>query len=84
MTEQELLTANLIKERIKELDAQIFALFDAEKKRINPFKSFIVRGQIYGNYGSEKEITLTRQDIVTLQEIRQAEKESLQKILEQL
>lgn len=84
MTEQELLTANLIEERIKELDAQILALFDAEKKRINPFKSFIVCGKIYSNYVSEKEITLTRQDIVTLQEIRQAEKESLQKILEQL
>lgn len=84
MTDQELLTANLIKERIKELDAQIYALFDAEKRRINPFKSFIVRGQIYGDYVSEKEITLTRQDIVTLQEIRQAEKNSLENILKQL
>jgi len=84
MTDQELLAAKLIKERIQELDAQIFALFDAEKKKINPFKPFIVRGQIYGNYSSEKEITLTRQDIVALQEIRQAEKNSLENILKQL
>lgn len=55
-----------------------------QTKKINPFKPFRVRGQIFGNYDSDFEIRLTRQDIIALQAIRSAELEHLQEILENL
>ena len=84
MTDKELKNANTIKKRIEELDEEIMALFDARNKRIKPFKPFRVRGFIKSDTISEKEITLTHDDIVLLQQIRCNEKKSLEKILRQM
>ena len=83
MTPEVLIAAKAIEERIQELEAEIYALFDAPKK-INPKKPFKCFGNIFGNYKSELEITLSNQDIQALQAIRSAEKQSLEKILKKL
>lgn len=83
MTTEELKTAKVIEARINELNAEIYALFDAPK-RIKPRKPFKCVGQIYGHYNSELEITLTHQDIQVLQAIRTAEMNGLKKALEEL
>ena len=85
MTEKELQNANLIKERIEQLNEEIYALFDAKGKRIRPFKPFKVIGFIHSNdYVEEKEITLTLNDIKALQDIRSIEKQTLENILKRL
>lgn len=83
MTDDKLNLAKALETRIKELDAEIMALFDAPKK-INPKKPFRCFGQIYGNYNSELYITLTRQDLNALQAIRSAERDHLNKLLKEL
>lgn len=84
MTEKELKTAKSIEARINELDTEIMALFDAQDKKINPFKPFKIKGHIHLEYPEEVEIKLTLHDIRVLQDIRSAEKTSLQKLLEEL
>lgn len=85
MTDKEIKSINAINKRIAELNTEIYALFDAQDKRINPFKSFKVKGHIHSNdYVTEKEIKLTLTDIQVLQAIRAAEKQSLEKILNDL
>lgn len=78
MTEKELKMAKKLETRIKELDTEIMALFDAKGLKINPFKPF----KIY-NYSS-KEIELTHLDIRVLQDVRSQEKQYLQKLLDEL
>lgn len=84
MKHEELKAAKEIETRINQLDAEIMALFDAQGKKINPFKPFTVRGQIYGNYDSNFEIKLTKHDISVLQAIRSAELNHLKELLENL
>lgn len=83
VTTEELKKAKAIEARINELNAEIYALFDAPK-RIKPKKPFKCVGQIFGPYNSELEITLTNQDIQVLQAIRTAEMNGLKKALEEL
>ena len=84
MDKKDLKTASLIQQRIDELEAEIMALFDAQGKKVNPLKPFTVRGQIYGNYVSEKEITLTKHDITILQMVRSEEQDRLKEMLDKL
>lgn len=84
MTEKDLKTAKSIEARINELDTEIMALFDAKDKKINPFKPFKIKGHIRSECLEEVEIKLTLHDIRVLQDIRYAEKTSLQKLLKEL
>lgn len=84
MKNEDLKAAKEIETRINQLDAEIMALFDATNKKINPFKPFHVRGQIFGNYDSDFEIRLTKQDINALQAIRSAELEHLRELFNNL
>lgn len=85
MTEKDIKTINAIRSRIKELDVEIYALFDAMGKKVKPKKPFRVSGHIHSNdYTSEAEIRLTNTDIQMLQMIRSEEKEKLEKILKEL
>ncbi len=83
VTTEELQKAKAIEARINELNAEIYALFDAPK-RIKPSKPFKCVGHIFGSYNSELEITLTHQDIQVLQAIRSAEMDGLKKVLKEL
>lgn len=81
MTEKDLEVAKKLDARIKELDDEIMALFDAKGKKINPFKPI----QIGKNrYSKEMTITLSGQDITLLQTIRVAEKLRLEEMLKQM
>lgn len=85
MTDNDLKTANAIKERIETLDVEIYALLDCIGKRINPFKAFKIRSCVrHNNISEEVTIKLTKQDILALQAIRSAEKDQLRNLLEDL
>lgn len=85
MTDKDIKTINAIRSRIKELDTEIYALFDAMDKKVKPKNPFKVRGYIHSNdYMSDAEIKLTNADIQMLQMIRSEEKETLEKILKEL
>ena len=85
MTDNELKTANAIRERMDTLDVETYALLDCIGKRINPFKAFKIRSCVRPNNISEEvTIKLTKQDIMALQAIRSAEKEQLKNLLEDL
>lgn len=85
MTEAELNTFNEVKERIDVLEEEIYALFEAQGKHINPVKRMI---KTYSRtkkreYDHECTIKLSLMDIRLLQEIRQQELNALRKIVEQ-
>lgn len=85
MTDNELKTANAIRERIDTLDVETYALMDCIGKRINPFKAFKIRSCVrHNNISEEVTIKLTKQDILALQAIRSAEKDQLRNLLEDL
>ena len=85
MTDKDIKTINTMRSRIKELDTEIYALFDAMGKKVKPKNPFKVRGYIHSNdYMSEAEIRLTHADIQMLQMIRSKEKETLETILKNL
>lgn len=84
MTDNDLKTANAIKERIETLDVETYALLDCIGKRINPFKAFKIRSCVRSDIPEEVTIKLTKQDILALQAIRSAEKEQLRNLLEDL
>lgn len=84
MTDNDLKTANAIKERIDTLNVETYALLDCMGKRINPFKAFKVRGCVRSDIPEEVTIKLTKQDIMALQAIRSAEREQLHNLLEGL
>lgn len=85
MTDNELKTANAIRERMDTLDVETYALLDCIGKRINPFKAFKIRSCVrFNNIHEEVTIKLTKQDIMALQAIRSAEKDQLKSLLEDL
>ena len=83
MTEQELKTLNDVKERIDELEEEIYALFEAKDRKIF-LKERIIRTvsrTIKKDYRHEVTIKLSLEDINMLQSIRQQELSSLRKII---
>lgn len=83
MTEKDLEVAKKLDARIKELENEVMALFDAKGKKINPFKPFTIGKN---RYGAEEgtTITLSGQDITILQTIRVSEKLRLEEMLKQM
>lgn len=84
MTDNDLKTANAIKERIDTLKVESYALLDCIGKRINPFKAFKIRSCVRSDIPEEVTIKLTKQDIIALQAIRSAEMDQLEHLLEDL
>lgn len=85
MTEVELNTFNEVKERIDVLEEEIYALFEAQGKRINPVKRLIktFSQTKKRNYGHDCTIQLSLMDIRLLQDIRQQELNTLRKIIKE-
>ena len=85
MTEAELNTFNEVKERIDVLEEEIYALFEAQGKRINPVKRLIktFSQTKKRNYGHDCTIQLSLMDIRLLQDIRQQELNTLRKIIKE-
>lgn len=83
MTEKDLEVAKKLDARIKELDNEVMALFDAKGKKINPFKPFAIGKNRYG-VEEGTTITLSGQDITLLQTIRVSEKLRLEEMLKQM
>lgn len=85
MTDVELNTFNEVKERIDVLEEEIYALFEAQGKRINPVKRLIktFSQTKKRNYGHDCTIQLSLMDIRLLQDIRQQELNTLRKIIKE-
>jgi hypothetical protein len=83
MTEKDLEVAKKLDARIKELDNEIMALFDAKGKKINPHKPFTIKKSRWSGV-EETTITLSGQDITILQTIRVSEKLRLEELLKQM
>lgn len=85
MTENDLELLNDIKDRIDVLEEEIYSLFEAQGKRINPIKRIIrtLSNTKKKNYQHNVEIKLTLMDIRILQDIRQAELETLRKYIKE-
>ena len=85
MTEAELNTFNEVKERIDVLEEEIYALFEAQGKRINPVKRLIktFSQTKKRNYGHDCTIQLSLMDIRLLQDVRQQELNTLRKIIKE-
>ena len=85
MTEKELNQFNAVKNRIDELEEELYALFEAEGKYINPIKRLI---RTYSktkkrDYSHECMIKLSLMDIQLLQNIRQQELNTLKEIVKE-
>lgn len=84
MTNDDYVTIKHIKERIDELEEEIYALFEAQGQEINPLKRVIktISRTKMENYPHECKITLTLEDIRLLQDIRMRCVQELQKAFE--
>ena len=84
MTEHELAEYQKIKDRIDELEEEIYALFDATGKKITPASHLIsiISRTKKCEYEHRCEIRLTPEDIRILQDVRQRELKALREIIE--
>lgn len=75
MTESELKIYNQIMNRIETLETEVYALFEAQWKRINPVKRFIktISQTKKKPYEHDEVIVLTLEDIRLLQDARMRE-----------
>lgn len=85
MTEYELEVFNEVKERIDTLEEELYALFEAQGKRINPDKRFFttISRTRKRDFPHECEIQLSLIDIRLLQDVRQQELNTLRKIIKE-
>ena len=85
MTEYELEVFNEVKERIDTLEEELYALFEAQGKRINPVKRFFttISRTRKRDFPHECKIQLSLTDIRLLQDVRQQELNTLRKIIKE-
>lgn len=85
MTEIEFNQFQEAKNRIDELEEEIYALFEAQNQVINPIERIINTFSITKKipYSHKCEIKLTLEDINMLQNIRQRELNTLRKIIQE-
>ena len=84
MTNDDYETIKHIKERIDELEEEIYGLFEANGQKINPLERVIktISRTKMHDYPHECKITLTLEDIRLLQDIRMRSVEELKKAFE--
>ena len=85
ITRKELNTYNQLQQRIDLLDEEIYALFEAQGKKINPIKRIIkaFSRTKRKDYSHEVEIRLTLEDIRLLQDARLREVNFLKELIKE-
>jgi len=85
MNKHDLDQLNIIQKRIDVLEEEVYALFEAQGKRINPINRIIktISKTKKKNYSHDCEITLTLEDIKLLQDARLRELNFLKTIIKE-